>query len=205
MVPLTGMRKLRILSMGRNLLKKIERLEDVADTLEELWLSYNQITSLDGLASLHKLSVLYLSNNLIRDWNELEKLVCVCVRVVTWVWVCCVCGDGPSVHPRCLPPLSPHPPLCSPRTPPLTPQAGLSELKDVLFVGNPMYEGLDRREAKLQVLKRLPQVPKSTCSPMPPPPPPPTLPIHPCNAPSLGPLPPPLLPSYPSTRVTPLP
>ncbi len=37
-------------------------------------------------------------------------------------------------------------------------QAGLSELKDVLFVGNPMYEGLDRREAKLQVLKRLPQV-----------------------------------------------
>ncbi len=37
-------------------------------------------------------------------------------------------------------------------------QASLSELKDVLFVGNPIYEGLDRREAKLQVLKRIPQV-----------------------------------------------
>ena len=37
-------------------------------------------------------------------------------------------------------------------------QAGLTELKDVLFVGNPMYEGMDRKDAKLQVLKRLPQV-----------------------------------------------
>lgn len=49
MFPLTGMRKLKILSLGRNLIKKIEKLDDVADTLEELWLSYNQIVSLDGL------------------------------------------------------------------------------------------------------------------------------------------------------------
>ena len=82
MFPLTGMRKLRILSLGRNLIKKIEKLDDVADTLEELWLSYNQITSLDGLQGLPRLSVLYLSNNSIRDWNELEKLVggCVCLH-----------------------------------------------------------------------------------------------------------------------------
>jgi dynein light chain 1 len=31
-------------------------------------------------------------------------------------------------------------------------------LHDVLFVGNPIYEGMDRREAKLRVLKRVPQV-----------------------------------------------
>jgi dynein light chain 1 len=38
--------------------------------------------------------------------------------------------------------------------------ASLPELRDVLFVGNPMYEGMDRKEAKLQVLKRLPRLVK---------------------------------------------
>lgn len=40
------MESLQILSLGRNLLKKIEGLDPVAETLEELWLSYNNITSL---------------------------------------------------------------------------------------------------------------------------------------------------------------
>ncbi len=98
-----GMEKLRLLSLSRNKIKKIERLEgacgsrlrkscycgpallltscplpsddaDVADTLEELWLSYNAITSLDGLAPCKKLQVLYLGNNKIADWAELDKL-----------------------------------------------------------------------------------------------------------------------------------
>jgi hypothetical protein len=42
------MQSLQILSLGRNLIKKIEGLEPVADTLEELWLSYNQIDKLVG-------------------------------------------------------------------------------------------------------------------------------------------------------------
>ena len=49
-VPLAGMSSLKILSLGRNNIKKIEKLEDVAETLEELWISYNQITTLDGLS-----------------------------------------------------------------------------------------------------------------------------------------------------------
>lgn len=43
---LSGMESLKILSLGRNLLKKIENLDAVAETLEELWVSYNQITGL---------------------------------------------------------------------------------------------------------------------------------------------------------------
>ena len=43
---LSGMDNLRILSLGRNLIKKIENLDAVAETLEELWISYNLITSL---------------------------------------------------------------------------------------------------------------------------------------------------------------
>lgn len=49
---LSGMDNLRILSLGRNLLKKIENVEVVAETLDELWLSYNQIEKLVSAASM---------------------------------------------------------------------------------------------------------------------------------------------------------
>jgi dynein light chain 1 len=74
MVNLPGMTELKILSLGRNNLKKIEKLEDVAGTLEQLWLSYNQIASLDGLSCLTNLTTLYCSNNLIKSVSELDKL-----------------------------------------------------------------------------------------------------------------------------------
>ena len=48
---LSGMPNIRVLSVGRNLIKKIDKLDDIAGTLEELWISYNQIKSLDGLVS----------------------------------------------------------------------------------------------------------------------------------------------------------
>jgi Leucine-rich repeat (LRR) protein len=57
MTPFTGMENLRLLSLSRNAIKKIERLEDVANTLEELWISYNLISSLDGLGACQKLQV----------------------------------------------------------------------------------------------------------------------------------------------------
>jgi dynein light chain 1 len=84
------MTSLKILALGRNQIKKIEKLDDLSDTLEELWISYNLIASLDGIAALKNLQVLYMSNNNIKPLEELEKL------------------------------------------------SGLAELRDVLFVGNPM-------------------------------------------------------------------
>eukprot|EP01039_Chlorochromonas_danica_P003612 gene3610-3955_t len=109
---LAGMTKLKILSLGRNLIKKIEKLEDVAGSLEELWVSYNQISSLDGLQACTNLTTLYISNNIIKSWSELDKL------------------------------------------------AGLPNLRDVLFVGNPIYDEMPREQARIEVLKRLPQVAK---------------------------------------------
>ncbi len=50
-------------------------MEDVAGTLEELWLSYNQINSLDGISALTNLTTLYMSNNQLKMWSELDKLV----------------------------------------------------------------------------------------------------------------------------------
>jgi len=112
LIPLAGMKKLRILSLGRNAIKKIEKLDDVADTLEELWISYNQISSLDGLSNLQNLTTLYMSNNGIKTFQELSKL------------------------------------------------QGLPKLRDVLFVGNPCYDGITREDARIEVLRQLPNLMK---------------------------------------------
>ncbi|NXC15540.1 DNAL1 protein, partial [Corythaeola cristata] len=48
--------------------------EAVADTLEELWISYNFIEKLRGIRVMKKLKVLYMSNNLVKDWAEFVRL-----------------------------------------------------------------------------------------------------------------------------------
>lgn len=112
-ISFAGMSKLRILSLGRNNIKKIEKLEDVASSLEELWISYNQISTLEGISCLRNLHTLYMSNNCIKSFSELEHL------------------------------------------------SSLENLKDVLFIGNPMYDELgDKSEARIQILQRIPQVTK---------------------------------------------
>jgi dynein light chain 1 len=112
MISLSGMSKLRILSLGRNVIKKIEKLEDISSSLEELWISYNQITTLDGLSCCPNLTTLYISNNQLKQWSELDKL------------------------------------------------AGLANLRDVLFVGNPIYDDMAKEAARIEVLRRLPNVAK---------------------------------------------
>uniref|UniRef100_A0A7S3G9H5 Dynein axonemal light chain 1 n=1 Tax=Palpitomonas bilix TaxID=652834 RepID=A0A7S3G9H5_9EUKA len=54
---LSGMDSLKILSLGRNQIKKIENLDGVADTLEQLWMSYNFVEKLAGIEKLKNLRV----------------------------------------------------------------------------------------------------------------------------------------------------
>lgn len=42
----------------------------------------------------------------------------------------------------------------------LTFQTGLEMLTDVLFMGNPIYEGMPKEEARIEVLRHVPQVSK---------------------------------------------
>lgn len=110
---LAGMSSLKILSIGRNNLKKIENLKDVSSNLEQLWMSYNSVATLDGLSCLTNLKILFCSNNLLKNFSELDKI------------------------------------------------SSLSNLKDVLFIGNPMYDEVPgKREARIEILKHLPQVTK---------------------------------------------
>lgn len=68
------LKNLRILSLGRNIIKGFSGLEPLGDTLEELWISYNLIEKMKGINAMKNLRVLYMSNNLVRDWNEFNKL-----------------------------------------------------------------------------------------------------------------------------------
>lgn len=49
--------------------------EAVADTLQELWLSYNAIEKLKGIQCMKNLRVLYMSNNLVKEWGEIPLKV----------------------------------------------------------------------------------------------------------------------------------
>jgi dynein light chain 1 len=55
-------------------LKALQGLEDVSDTLEEIWVSYNSIDKLAGVEACTKLKVLYIANNLVKDWKEIDRL-----------------------------------------------------------------------------------------------------------------------------------
>lgn len=46
----------------------------MSDTLEELWISYNQIDKLKGIGSLKNLRVLYMANNSVKEWVEFNRM-----------------------------------------------------------------------------------------------------------------------------------
>ena len=74
LLPKAGLPKIEILSLGRNQIKKITGLEEIGSTLRELWISYNQISTLDGLNCCTKLETLFVSNNKIKDLTEVKRL-----------------------------------------------------------------------------------------------------------------------------------
>ena len=70
----TKLKMLKILSLGRNNIKRIVGLDEIGQTLEQLWLSYNQIEKLEGLNPCIKLHTFFVGNNRIKNWDEVAKL-----------------------------------------------------------------------------------------------------------------------------------
>ena len=66
---------MEILSLGRNRIKNLAFLENIAGTLKEIWVSYNRIKTLDNITCCKNLEVLYISNNELKGYEELDKLV----------------------------------------------------------------------------------------------------------------------------------
>uniref|UniRef100_A0AAY4AMF3 Dynein axonemal light chain 1 n=1 Tax=Denticeps clupeoides TaxID=299321 RepID=A0AAY4AMF3_9TELE len=67
---LNGLKNLRILSLGRNNIKNLNGLEAVGDSLEELWISYNQIDKLKGIHVMKN----RVPQTFLRRFNKLADL-----------------------------------------------------------------------------------------------------------------------------------
>ncbi len=63
-----------MLSLARNQIKRIQGLDELGPSLRELWLSYNLIEKLEGLQSCTHLATLYISHNQIKSLDEVAKL-----------------------------------------------------------------------------------------------------------------------------------
>jgi len=71
---LPKLKNLKILSLGRNNIKRIVGLDEIGQSLEQLWLSYNYIEKLEGLNPCIKLTTLFIANNKIKSLDEIAKL-----------------------------------------------------------------------------------------------------------------------------------
>eukprot|EP00976_Prorocentrum_cordatum_P064012 1177313-Prorocentrum_minimum.AAC.5 len=138
---------LTILSLGRNLIKKIENLDGVADTLEELWISYNLIDKLTNIEKLTKLRILYISNNK----------------------ACVIC---PTLSTDLIVSSCPAPRLISPTRfarlqiaswGEIEKLQALENLEDLLLVGNPIWEASGPDQTKLKSPWR---IEVRSCSPL---------------------------------------
>eukprot|EP01063_Lacrimia_lanifica_P039220 TRINITY_DN8567_c0_g2_i1.p2 TRINITY_DN8567_c0_g2~~TRINITY_DN8567_c0_g2_i1.p2 ORF type:complete len:224 (+),score=85.82 TRINITY_DN8567_c0_g2_i1:3-674(+) len=63
---------LEVLSVSRNKIRRFENLD--LPRLKQLWASYNFIDRLVGLERLTGLTTLFISNNCIDKWSEIERL-----------------------------------------------------------------------------------------------------------------------------------
>mmetsp|Transcript_12027 Transcript_12027/g.33993 ORF Transcript_12027/g.33993 Transcript_12027/m.33993 type:complete len:225 (+) Transcript_12027:713-1387(+) len=63
-----------VLSLGRNAIKRLDGIQAAANSLEQLWISYNVIDSLKHMETMRHLRVLYASNNAISSWEEIDRL-----------------------------------------------------------------------------------------------------------------------------------
>ena len=73
-INLPKLKNLKILSLGRNNIKRIVGLDEIGQSLEQLWLSYNYIEKLEGLNPCIKLTTLFIANNKIKSYDEIAKL-----------------------------------------------------------------------------------------------------------------------------------
>merc|ERR1712083_192605 len=73
-INLPKLKNLKILSLGRNNINRIVGMDEIGNSLEQLWISYNQIEKLEGLNPCIKLQILFMTNNRIKIWDEISKL-----------------------------------------------------------------------------------------------------------------------------------
>ena len=52
----------------------MQGIEGAAESLEQLWISYNQIDRMKPIRALQRLKILYMSHNYVREWREFDHM-----------------------------------------------------------------------------------------------------------------------------------
>ena len=66
--------RIELLSIGRNMLRKLDKIDRAAATLQQLWMSYNEVKTLSPLVQCKRLRVLYCAYNKLDKVAELDRL-----------------------------------------------------------------------------------------------------------------------------------
>jgi dynein light chain 1 len=66
--------RVEILAIGRNMLKRLDKIDRAAATLQQLWMSYNNVKSFAPLVGCKRLRVLYAAYNNIDKLSEIDRL-----------------------------------------------------------------------------------------------------------------------------------
>jgi dynein light chain 1 len=66
--------RIEILAIGRNMLKRLDKIDRAAATLQQLWMSYNNVKAFGPLVACKRLRVLYAAYNNIDKLSEIDRL-----------------------------------------------------------------------------------------------------------------------------------
>ncbi|OHS95549.1 dynein light chain [Tritrichomonas foetus] len=66
--------RIEILAIGRNMLKRLDKIDRAAATLQQLWMSYNNVKTFAPLIACKRLRVLYAAHNNIDKLSEIDRL-----------------------------------------------------------------------------------------------------------------------------------
>lgn len=136
----------------------INKLDASLSSLKEcqkLSLSTNQIDRMAPFSGMDKLRILSLSRNALKKIERLEDVAATLEELwLSYNQIASLDGVQSCLHLRVLYMGNNAIKDWSE----LDKVAGLPELQEVLFLGNPIYDGMDKKMAKLQVLKRLPKL-----------------------------------------------
>ncbi|XP_037959931.1 dynein light chain 1, axonemal-like [Teleopsis dalmanni] len=82
---LCALRKLKVLILSHNKIRKLNGIEVLANTLTQLWINQNYIEDLKPIECMKKLKLLYIAYNNIKDWEEFDRLALLPLEALSFV------------------------------------------------------------------------------------------------------------------------
>ena len=73
----------------------------MAESLEQLWISYNLIEKMAGIEALTNIRTLYMSNNLVSKWTEIQVCLAQILPALSRIVQCVVVATASKIPKKC--------------------------------------------------------------------------------------------------------